>query len=58
MPGIAGVANNSVVPLTGSGNSIRFVIEGQSAAAGQESECNIRDVSSGYNSMMGIPLVL
>ena len=57
LPGMVGVANSSLVPLTGSGNTIRFVIEGQTAATGQENECNIRDVSSGYHSMIGIPLV-
>ena len=57
LPGVVGVASNSLVPLTGSGNTIRFVIEGQAIAAGQENESNIRDVSSGYFPMMGIPLV-
>jgi hypothetical protein len=46
-----------VVPLTGGGNTIRFAIEGHPTAKGQENECDIRDVSAGYFSMMGIPLV-
>ena len=57
LPGVVGIASNSVVPLTGSGNSIRFLVEGQPAAPGQENESNIRDVSAGYFSMMGIPLM-
>jgi predicted permease len=57
LPGFVGVASTSVVPLTGGGNTIRFAIEGHPAAAGQENECDIRDVSAGYFSMMGIPLV-
>ena len=56
LPGVAGVASNSVVPLTGGGNSIRFVIEGQPVATGHENECDIRDVSTNYFSVMKIPL--
>jgi len=56
LPGIAGAASNSVVPLTGNGASIRFVIEGQPVAKGHENECNIRDVSNNYFSVMKIPL--
>jgi predicted permease len=57
LPGIVGVSSTSVVPLTGGGNTIRFAIEGHPVATGQENECSIRDVSSGYFSLMGIPLV-
>ena len=57
LPGFVGVASTSVIPLTGGGNTARFAIEGHPTAAGQESECDIRDVSAGYFSMMGIPLV-
>ena len=57
LPGFVGVASTSVVPLTGGGNTIRFAIEGHPTATGQENECDIRDVSAGYFSMMGIPLV-
>jgi predicted permease len=57
LPGVAGIASNSVVPLTGGGNTIRFVIEGRPAKAGQDDECNIRDISNGYFSTMGIPLI-
>ncbi len=56
LPGIAGIASTSVVPLTGGGNSIRFLIEGQPMAAGHENECNIRDISDNYFSVMKIPL--
>src|SRR5205823_1707445 len=56
LPGVAGVASNSVVPLTGGGASIRFVIEGQPVAKGHENECNIRDVSNNYFPVMKIPL--
>jgi len=56
VPGILGVASTSIIPLTGGGNTIRFVLEGESVAAGQESECDIRDISSNYFSVMRIPL--
>jgi len=57
LAGIAGVASVSVPPLTGGGNSIRFLIEGQPMPVGEENECNIRDVSANYFSVMKIPLV-
>jgi predicted permease len=57
LPGVTGVAYTSVIPLTGGGNTIRFVIEGHPMPVGQDLECSIRDVSAGYFSMMGIPLV-
>ena len=57
LPGVKGVEYTSIIPLTGGGNTIRFVIEGKPAAAGQESECSIRDITPGYFSMMGVPLV-
>jgi predicted permease len=57
LPGVVGIASTSVVPLTGGGNTIRFAIEGHPVAEGQENECSIRDVSAGYFSLMGIPLV-
>jgi predicted permease len=57
MPGVKGVVYTSVIPLTGGGNTIRFVIEGHPAPAGQENECSIRDISANYFSMMGIALV-
>ena len=56
IPGVVGVTSNSVVPLTGGGASIRFLIEGQPVAAGHENECNIRDISNNYSSVMRIPL--
>ena len=57
LPGVAGVTSNSVVPLTGGGASIRFVIEGRPVATGHENECNIRDVGANYFSVMKIPLL-
>lgn len=56
-PGIAGVASTSIVPLTGGGNSIRFLIEGRPMAAGHEYESDIRDVSADYFAVMRVPLV-
>ncbi|MFZ0639870.1 MAG: ABC transporter permease [Candidatus Acidiferrales bacterium] len=56
-PGIHGIASNSVIPLSGGGNTIRFVIEGQPVATGHDDECDIRDVSGSYFSVMKIPLL-
>jgi len=57
LPGVSAIASNSVVPLSGGGNSIRFLIEGRPKASGQEDECFIRDVSAGYFTLMKIPLL-
>jgi putative ABC transport system permease protein len=56
IPGVMGITSNNVVPLTGAGASIRFLIEGQPVATGHENECNIRDTSTNYFSVMKIPL--
>jgi putative ABC transport system permease protein len=57
IPGVIGVASTTVAPLTGGGNTIRFVVEGRPTAPGQDSESNIRNISSDYFSLMGIPLL-
>jgi putative ABC transport system permease protein len=57
LPGVAGITTNSILPLTGGGNTIRFVIEGQTALTGHEEESYIRDASASYFSVMRIPLV-
>ncbi|MBV9084812.1 MAG: ABC transporter permease, partial [Acidobacteriaceae bacterium] len=57
IPGVTGVVSTSVVPLTGGGNTIRFVVEGRPTPAGQDHECDIRTISADYFSLMGIPLV-
>jgi predicted permease len=57
LPGVEGVTSNSVVPLTGGGASIRFLIEGRPVETGHENECNIRDVGANYFALMRIPLL-
>jgi predicted permease len=57
LPGIGGIANVSVVPLSGNGGSIRFVTEGHPTENGREDEADIREVSPGYFPMMKIPLL-
>jgi MacB-like periplasmic core domain len=57
LPGVEGVTSNSVVPLTGGGASIRFLIEGRPVETGHENECNIRDVGANYFALMKIPLL-
>jgi putative ABC transport system permease protein len=57
LPGVEGVGITSKLPLSGNGNTIRFVLEGRPIAQGQEDECNIRDASANYFSVMKVPLV-
>jgi predicted permease len=56
-PGVIDVASTSVVPASGNGSSIRFLIEGRPKPLGREDECNISEVSSAYFATMKIPLV-
>jgi putative ABC transport system permease protein len=51
------VAAPLTIPLTGGGNTIRFVIEGHPTPPGQDFESSIRNISAGYFSMMGIPIL-
>jgi predicted permease len=55
--GVVNVANTTIVPASGGGSTIRFVIEGRPSALGKEDECNIAGVSREYFSTMEIPLV-
>ncbi len=56
-PGIVNVASTSIVPASGNGSSIRFLVEGRPKPLGHEDECNISEVSGEYFSTMKIPLV-
>ncbi|MGH9736730.1 MAG: ADOP family duplicated permease [Candidatus Acidiferrales bacterium] len=56
-PGIVSVGNTSIVPLSGGGNTVRFVIEGAPVRSGQEDESFIRQVSANYFSTLKIPLI-
>jgi predicted permease len=57
LPGVKEVVTVSVLPLSGGGNTSRFVLEGRrSAAAQEEHEANSRDISPNYFAAMGIPL--
>jgi putative ABC transport system permease protein len=56
-PGILGVGNTSILPLTGGGGTIPFVFEGRPMQAGHEDEAAIRQVSADYFSALKIPLV-
>jgi putative ABC transport system permease protein len=55
--GVVNVASTTVVPATGGGGTIRFVIEGRPTALGREDECNIAEISRGYFPTMEIPLI-
>lgn len=57
LPGVKDVATVSLLPLTGGGNTSRYVLEGRrNASAQEEHEAASRDISPNYFSTMGIPL--
>jgi putative ABC transport system permease protein len=57
LPGVLDVGQTSGIPASGGSGTIRFVVEGRPAAIGQEDECQIITVSTGYFSSLKIPLV-
>jgi putative ABC transport system permease protein len=57
LPGVIEVGQTSGIPANGGSGTIRFVIEGRTTALGQEDECQIISVSTGYFSSLKIPLV-
>ncbi len=57
LPGVTGAGTVNILPLIG-GNTTRFYVEGEPVPPpGEEIESNIRDVSSNYFRVMGIPLI-
>jgi predicted permease len=56
LPGVEGAGTVSLLPLSNSGNTIRFVVEGETVRLGEESECFIRSVDETYFQTMKIPL--
>jgi hypothetical protein len=57
LPGVKETAVISKLPVTGNGNTIRFLIEGRPKPKGTEDEGSIRDVSTSYFSVMKIPIL-
>jgi predicted permease len=57
LPGVNETAVISKLPVTGTGNTIRFLIEGRPKTKGTEDEGSIRDVSTSYFSLMKIPIL-
>jgi putative ABC transport system permease protein len=57
LPGVIDVGQTSSIPANGGRGTIRFVIEGRTTALGQEDECQIITVSTGYFLSLKIPLV-
>jgi putative ABC transport system permease protein len=55
--GVLDVASTNVVPASGNGGTIRFLVEGRPTAQGQEDECNLLTVAPSYFSTLKIPLV-
>src|SRR5258705_5794791 len=56
LPGMLDVGQTSAIPVSGGSGTIRFVVEGRATALGQEDECQIMTVSTGYFSSLKIPL--
>jgi predicted permease len=56
-PGVMEVGSTNVVPASGGGGSIRFLVEGRPTAQGQEDESNLLTVNAGYFSTLKIPLI-
>ncbi len=57
LPGVIDVAAVSIVPLSGSGNTSRFDVEGHpKASGGEEYEASSPTVTANYFEVMGIPL--
>jgi predicted permease len=56
-PGVLDVASTNIVPASGNGGTIRFLVEGRPTAQGQEDECNLLTVAPSYFSTLKIPLV-
>ncbi|MGB2899534.1 MAG: FtsX-like permease family protein, partial [Candidatus Acidiferrum sp.] len=57
LPGVIDVGQTSGIPASGGSGTIRFVVEGRTTALGQEDECQIITVSTGYFPSLKIPLV-
>jgi putative ABC transport system permease protein len=57
LPGVLEVGQTSGIPASGASGTIRFVVEGRPTAVGQEDECQIISVSTGYFSSLKIPLI-
>jgi putative ABC transport system permease protein len=58
LPGVLEVGQTSGIPASGGSGTIRFVIEGRPMAVGQEDECQIIAVSTGYFSSLKIPVAV
>jgi predicted permease len=57
LPGVIDVGQTSGIPENGGSGTIRFVVEGRPTATGQEDECQIIGVSTGYFSTLQISLL-
>jgi predicted permease len=56
LPGVIDVGQTSGIPANGGRDTIRFVVAGRPKALGQEDECNILTVATGYFSSLKISL--
>lgn len=56
LPGVQGMTVVSKLPVTGGGNTVRFLEEGRPKQTGAEDEANIRTLSANYFPVLRIPL--
>jgi len=58
LPGVRGAAVVTIIPLSGSGNTSRFDVQGKpKASGGEEYEASSPTISANYFRVMGIPLL-
>jgi len=57
LPGVLDVAATTGIPASGGSGTIRFLVHGRPAATGQDLECNLLTVTTGYFSTLKIPLL-
>jgi putative ABC transport system permease protein len=58
LPGVMGAAFTSRMPLSGPGNTIRYLVEGRPPPPpGEESEAHLRSITSNYFRTLSVPLV-
>ena len=57
LPGVEAASATSGLPARGTAPSSRFLLEGQTAAPGQEESCTTRQIDAAYFAVMRVPLI-
>jgi putative ABC transport system permease protein len=56
LPGVTGAAASQAPPLSGSGSTSTFTVEGQTVQTGEQPEGNWQAVTGGYLTLLGVPI--